>query len=146
MRRGAQQFLELFEAYLGAARERPSGARCAGRNPPALPLVTWAELWEKAAFSGREVEEYNLDRRQFVLDLLETAAAALRQPGIPKQISEIRARGSTMADKSRFYITTPIFYPNGVPHIGHAYKMIATDVIARFKRLDGQGRLLPDRN
>jgi methionyl-tRNA synthetase len=31
----------------------------------------------------------------------------------------------------RFYITTPIFYPNGVPHIGHAYTAIATDVLAR---------------
>ncbi|MCB8837106.1 methionine--tRNA ligase [Aurantimonas sp. VKM B-3413] len=37
----------------------------------------------------------------------------------------------------RFYITTPIFYPNGKPHIGHAYTAIATDVLARFKRLDG---------
>ena len=36
-----------------------------------------------------------------------------------------------------FYITTAISYPNGSPHIGHAYELIATDVIARFKRLDG---------
>lgn len=34
-----------------------------------------------------------------------------------------------------FYITTPIFYVNDVPHIGHAYTSIACDVIARFKRL-----------
>ncbi|MEO1398664.1 MAG: methionine--tRNA ligase, partial [Pseudomonadota bacterium] len=37
----------------------------------------------------------------------------------------------------RFYITTAISYPNGAPHIGHAYEMIATDALARFKRLDG---------
>ncbi len=36
-----------------------------------------------------------------------------------------------------FYLTTPIFYVNGSPHIGHAYTAIAADVIARFKRLDG---------
>lgn len=36
-----------------------------------------------------------------------------------------------------FYITTAISYPNGEPHIGHAYEMVATDAIARFKRLDG---------
>jgi methionyl-tRNA synthetase len=36
-----------------------------------------------------------------------------------------------------FFITTPIFYPNGVPHIGHAYTSLVTDSIARFKRLDG---------
>jgi methionyl-tRNA synthetase len=36
-----------------------------------------------------------------------------------------------------FYITTAIDYPNGAPHIGHAYEKTATDAIARFKRLDG---------
>ena len=46
--------------------------------------------------------------------------------------------GSTMAAREKFYITTPIFYPNGVPHIGHAYNMIASDVTARFQRLDGK--------
>jgi methionyl-tRNA synthetase len=39
--------------------------------------------------------------------------------------------------KPPYYITTPIFYVNGAPHIGHAYTMIACDVLARFKRLDG---------
>jgi len=37
-----------------------------------------------------------------------------------------------MAETEKFYITTPIFYPNGVPHIGHAYNMIASDVIAQL--------------
>jgi methionyl-tRNA synthetase len=39
--------------------------------------------------------------------------------------------------KPKYYVTTPIFYVNGSPHIGHAYTMIASDVMARFKRLDG---------
>ncbi|MEP0520688.1 MAG: methionine--tRNA ligase [Hyphomicrobiales bacterium] len=39
--------------------------------------------------------------------------------------------------KDTFYITTAISYPNGAPHIGHAYELIATDAMARFKRLDG---------
>ncbi|MGB7431753.1 MAG: methionine--tRNA ligase [Ahrensia sp.] len=38
----------------------------------------------------------------------------------------------------RFFITTAISYPNGNPHIGHAYELIATDAIARFNRLDGK--------
>jgi methionyl-tRNA synthetase len=42
-----------------------------------------------------------------------------------------------MATKPRYYITTAIAYPNGPPHIGHAYEVIATDAIARFMRLDG---------
>ncbi len=37
----------------------------------------------------------------------------------------------------RFYITTPIYYVNGAPHIGHAYTSVAADVLARWKRLDG---------
>ena len=36
-----------------------------------------------------------------------------------------------------FYITTPIYYPSAKPHMGHAYSSIVSDVIARFKRLDG---------
>ncbi|UVK45298.1 methionine--tRNA ligase [Mesorhizobium sp. AR07] len=40
--------------------------------------------------------------------------------------------------RDTFYITTPIFYPNGKPHIGHAYTVIATDALARFQRLDGK--------
>ena len=36
-----------------------------------------------------------------------------------------------------FYITTPIYYPSGKPHMGHAYSSIVADVIARFKRIEG---------
>ncbi|GIL00618.1 MAG: methionine--tRNA ligase [Alphaproteobacteria bacterium] len=42
-----------------------------------------------------------------------------------------------MSENRKFYITTAISYPNGEPHIGHAYELIATDALARFKRLDG---------
>ena len=43
-----------------------------------------------------------------------------------------------MAAGQKFYITTAISYPNGEPHIGHAYEAIATDAIARFERCDGK--------
>ena len=36
-----------------------------------------------------------------------------------------------------FYITTPIYYPSGKPHMGHAYSSIISDIFARFKRLEG---------
>ena len=39
--------------------------------------------------------------------------------------------------KTPFYVTTPIYYVNDKPHIGHAYTTLACDVLARFKRLDG---------
>ena len=40
-------------------------------------------------------------------------------------------------DKTPYYVTTPIYYVNDEPHIGHAYTMLACDVLARFMRLDG---------
>ena len=39
---------------------------------------------------------------------------------------------------SRYYVTTPIYYVNDAPHIGHAYTTLACDVLARFMRLDGR--------
>jgi methionyl-tRNA synthetase len=50
----------------------------------------------------------------------------------PKMSVPIPPRGNA------FYITTAIAYPNGTPHIGHAYEAIATDTLARFQRLDGK--------
>ena len=41
------------------------------------------------------------------------------------------------ADGTPYYLTTPIYYVNDAPHIGHAYTSLACDVLARFKRLDG---------
>ena len=43
-----------------------------------------------------------------------------------------------MANKETFYVTTPIYYPNDIPHIGHAYTTIAADVLARWNKLKGK--------
>ena len=40
-------------------------------------------------------------------------------------------------EKKKYYITTPIYYPSGNPHIGHCYTTVACDTIARFKRMQG---------
>ena len=37
--------------------------------------------------------------------------------------------------KKKFYITTPIYYPTGKPHIGTAYTTIAADILARYHKL-----------
>jgi len=50
---------------------------------------------------------------------------------VPQSVASARSKNS-------FYITTAIAYPNGAPHIGHAYEAIATDALARFQRLDGK--------
>ena len=62
----------------------------------------------------------------------------------PKRKAPVRKQSGTGASRHEqqpartpYYITTAISYPNGPPHIGHAYEVIATDAIARFMRLDG---------
>jgi methionyl-tRNA synthetase len=43
---------------------------------------------------------------------------------------------STLADaKKPYYVTTPIFYPNAVPHIGHLYTLVLGDIFARYQRI-----------
>lgn len=48
------------------------------------------------------------------------------------------AKPTTATERNTYFITTAIAYPNGVPHIGHAYEAIATDALARFQRLNGK--------
>ncbi len=43
-----------------------------------------------------------------------------------------------MKSTKNYYITTPIYYVNDVPHIGHAYTTIAADIMARYQRLNGR--------
>jgi methionyl-tRNA synthetase len=69
------------------------------------------------------------------------AARKVAKPKATRPI-EIKAAATAPAPVSSrdniFYITTAIAYPNGTPHIGHAYEAIATDALARFQRLDGK--------
>jgi methionyl-tRNA synthetase len=64
------------------------------------------------------------------------AKTGKRKP--PQNKTASAASSPTTTTKNSFYITTAIAYPNGVPHIGHAYEAIATDALARFQRLDGK--------
>jgi len=58
-------------------------------------------------------------------------------PGADRKRSKSKANDTQMTSKPAYYLTTAISYPNGAPHIGHAYEAIATDALARFHRLDG---------
>ncbi len=70
-----------------------------------------------------------------------SAAAKNRKSRQPKPKSPVLAvtkrKHPAGRLKAPYFITTAISYPNGPPHIGHAYEVIATDAIARFMRLDG---------
>jgi methionyl-tRNA synthetase len=56
----------------------------------------------------------------------------------PEAVTPAKPIPVVTATRNTYYITTAIAYPNGLPHIGHAYEAIATDVLARFARLDGK--------
>jgi methionyl-tRNA synthetase len=63
-----------------------------------------------------------------------------KAPRAPKPVASPKAAApiAAPARDNVFYITTAIAYPNGSPHIGHAYEAISADVLARFARLDGK--------
>ncbi|MBH5387122.1 methionine--tRNA ligase [Bradyrhizobium diversitatis] len=64
-----------------------------------------------------------------------------KSPRAPKPVAAPAVTAAPVTAPARdnvFYITTAIAYPNGSPHIGHAYEAIATDALARFARLDGK--------
>jgi len=65
--------------------------------------------------------------------------AAPKSPKVVKRRAKATAAVAPSVAPARdtYFVTTPIFYPNGVPHIGHAYTAMVTDAIARFQRLDG---------
>src|ERR1700758_1596220 len=44
--------------------------------------------------------------------------------------------------KAKFYLTTPIYYTNGLPHIGHTYTAVVADTIRRYKRMGGYGGVM----
>ncbi len=66
------------------------------------------------------------------------AAAPKAKPAPVAQPAPVAAPAPVASRGNVFYITTAIAYPNGQPHIGHAYEAIATDALARFQRLDGK--------
>jgi methionyl-tRNA synthetase len=59
------------------------------------------------------------------------------KPTKPRAKPAPAAQPAAAAGRNSYFITTPIFYPNGIPHIGHAYTAMVTDAMARFQRLDG---------
>jgi methionyl-tRNA synthetase len=66
------------------------------------------------------------------------ATAKKPKPAVTHAKAAPVATSPAATNRNSYYITTAIAYPNGTPHIGHAYEAIATDALARFQRLDGK--------
>lgn len=124
------------------AKTPPKAARRAARPAPVAKVAKQAApkaIAERVVQSGLQ-----LVKDAVIAPALELVEKVV-QPA-PKPVEEVTAqpepaapsRAAQAADRSSYYLTTAISYPNGVPHIGHAYEAIATDALARFQRLDGK--------
>jgi methionyl-tRNA synthetase len=133
---------------------RPANAAAAKkRAKKSTRAVKQAKKTSKKAAKKRPAEKKAAKksaRKSAKKTKLKKRISAPKQTSIPKESAEPKTGAATskagpaakpVAASHRgniFYITTAIAYPNGLPHIGHAYEAIATDALARFARLDGK--------
>ena len=77
--------------------------------------------------------------RLLLLLLVAPAMVALRQLNrVPAWRVATKLRAAPATAETPYFVTTPIYYVNGLPHLGHAYTTVAADTIARFQRKDGR--------
>jgi methionyl-tRNA synthetase len=77
-------------------------------------------------------------KKASTVDRNSSAAPRAIAPKVAKPAPAPKPVSAPAAERNTYFITTAIAYPNGNPHIGHAYEAIATDALARFQRLDGK--------
>ena len=123
--------------------------------PPSAPLPTRRPAWRSGSASFRTCGSR---RRRSLPHALERPAAASRSPcSFSRRSRSLRSGAERPASRPRdapdralslprmrFYLTTPIYYVNSTPHIGHAYTTIAADIVVRHFRAARRRDLLPD--
>jgi methionyl-tRNA synthetase len=114
------------------AKKRKPAAKKAKKTRAAKQVAKKSS--KKAAGKNKQNKRSATSNKTGVADKAPPPAKSAKAPATSPRIVKSPAPS---AGKS-FYITTAIAYPNGVPHIGHAYEAIATDALARFQRLDGK--------
>jgi methionyl-tRNA synthetase len=123
-----------------AAKRRAKKARKTSKKATKKPTAAKKAAKKSAKKSaGKSSNKAKSERRRPAPKAAKVASKAARKParGASKKVKPVAAT-SRSPRGNRYYITTAIAYPNGVPHIGHAYEAIATDALARFQRLDGK--------
>ncbi len=108
---------------------RKSATKAKSAERGSTPSKTKARVGARSPVAGKSVKE-SVKVRAKAKTKAKAKAKAKALPSVAKPTSAVAGNS--------FYITTAIAYPNGVPHIGHAYEAIATDALARFQRLDGK--------
>ena len=117
VKKAAKKAVKKAAAKKSAAKKsvKKSAKKSAAKKPDTAPVKTTAKASPPAA---------------------KPAPAVARSK--PAPIAKPVASPAVAAARNTYFITTAIAYPNGMPHIGHAYEAIATDALARFQRLDGK--------
>ena len=110
---------------------KKTAKKVAGKSAKKATKQTTSKPARKAAPKKRIVAPQTEPR-------VETTAAEIQQAITPPAQPAEATKPATVAERNTYFITTAIAYPNGVPHIGHAYEAIATDALARFQRLNGK--------
>jgi len=116
-----------------SSKKSAKKAKSAKRS--ATPPKTKARIAAKPPVADKGVKK---SVRKSAKTAGKEAARETAKASTPAKVVPSVARPSSPVAKNSFYITTAISYPNGAPHIGHAYEAIATDALARFQRLDGK--------
>jgi methionyl-tRNA synthetase len=116
-----------------------SGTRKAGPKRPA-PRKAPPKAAARKKIAPKRTVRSKADAGQTIVEKKKIAPKEplRKQPARTEPHRPIEPQRATGAERKPYYVTTAIAYPNGEPHIGHAYEAIATDAIARFMRLDGR--------
>jgi len=123
------------KAKKARASSRARSAKKATKKRGKVPSKKAKKSTKKGASAKRAPKKANKSTKTTVTTTV--AKKAPRKPSTKPTSTKTPPVSKSTASNS-FYITTAIAYPNGVPHIGHAYEAIATDALARFQRLDGK--------
>jgi methionyl-tRNA synthetase len=127
------------------AKKAARKTKKAARKPPAKRVAKKAASKSAKKAKTRKAASAPKAREATAPVAVPATKPAAPKPAAPKAkpapVSKPASAAASKPAASReniFYITTAIAYPNGQPHIGHAYEAIATDALARFQRLDGK--------
>ena len=115
-----------------AKKVAPKALKKAAKKATSKPAKTSAKGSANKAAKSRAVTS-----QEATPVVLPASVAKRAKPATPRAKPAAAAKPAPVTQRNAYFITTPIFYPNGIPHIGHAYTAMVTDAIARFQRLDG---------
>ena len=116
--------------------KKAASKKAASKKAVSKKAVSKKAAYKKAA-SKKAASKKAVSKIATSREPKKSQGSADRQSDAAKERPGVMSSGNEKTQRKRYYLTTAIAYPNGPPHIGYAYEVMATDAIARFMRLDG---------